>query len=384
MSAMANQFSEEIGGERAIATDAEIYYTLDGSEPTTNSTRYTGPFTVDALGDVTIKAKAVMEDCFDSEVATFTFARLPYSAAECIGVPAASVTTGGDAQWFRVLGYAAHDGVAAMRSGAIGNSQTSYVEMTVNGAGELSFWWKISSQNKVRTNKHDYLGFSIDGIEVSTLGGGKIDWTNETCSVVGDGRHTLRWTYIKDADGNSANEDCAWLDEVVWTPAAVANVAVDGNKGEVSETTGGYVVTAKTGETLTDADFVFNVVPKEAYKVEIAEGGKAATVTLAEPVVGVALEADEETAKDEDDPSGLLVTVASEKIAAAPAPNAGESVGALPVKAYEGLYYQASWGDDLGNLVSGEKVRATGSSLYLGVIRQKGGKGFYKLTVSEK
>ena len=107
-------------------------------------------------------------------------------------------------------------------------------------------------------------------------------------------------------------------------------------------------------------------------------------MTLAEPVVGVAPEAGEETAKDEDDPSGLLVAVASEKIAAAPSPNAGESVGALPVKAYEGLYYQASWGDDLGNLVSGEKVRATGSSLYLGVIRQKGGKGFYKLTVSEK
>ena len=147
---------------------------------------------------------------------------------------------------------------------------------------------------------------------------------------------------------------------------------------------GGYVVTAKEGKTLTESDIVFGAVPKEAYKVEIAEGGKAATVTLAEPVVGVAPEAGEETAKDEDDPSGLLVTVASEKIAAAPAPNAGESVGVLPVKAYEGLYYQASWGDDLGNLVSGEKVRATGSSLYLGVIRQKGGKGFYKLTVSEK
>ena len=215
-----------------------IYYTLDGSEPTTNSTRYVEPFFADDLGDVTVKAIAVMDNYFDSDVVTFTFTRLPYSAAECIGVTDESVATGGDAEWSRVLGEEAHDGVAAMRSGAIGDSQSSYVEMQVERGGEISFWWKISSQNKVRTNKHDYLAFAVDGEIVATLGGGAIDWTNETYSVECNESHTLRWTYFKDGDGNVANDDCAWLDEVVWMPAQLRHftVAFDANGGSVGET----------------------------------------------------------------------------------------------------------------------------------------------------
>ena len=71
-------------------------------------------------------------------------------------------------------------------------------------------------------------------------------------------------------------------------------------------------------------------------------------------------------------------------IKAKPTPKSGETVGALPVKTYEGLYYQAAWGDDLGTMTQGEKVQATGDTLYLGVIKQKGSKGFYKITVSEQ
>ena len=35
-------------------------------------------------------------------------------------------------------------------------------------------------------------------------------------------------------------------------------------------------------------------------------------------------------------------------------------------------------------MTQGEKVQATGDTLYLGVIKQKGNKGFYKITVSEQ
>lgn len=45
---------------------------------------------------------------------------------------------------------------------------------------------------------------------------------------------------------------------------------------------------------------------------------------------------------------------------------------------------EAAWGDDLDSLTAGERVRATGGTLYLGVIRQTGKKGFYKVSVSEK
>ena len=203
----------------SVGTPA-IYYTLDGTEPTTSSTRYEGPFFVGTLGDVTVRAFAVLDDCFDGE-ATFSFTRLPYSLSECVAMEGVNVAVGGATPWFRVTGEAAHDGKAAMRSGVIGDGENSYVEMQVRGEVEVSFWWKISSQNKVRTDKHDYLAFSVDGEEALTLGGGVIDWTNATYAVTGSGRHSLRWTYIKDG-ADASNEDCAWLDDVTWTPEEVA------------------------------------------------------------------------------------------------------------------------------------------------------------------
>ena len=51
---------------------------------------------------------------------------------------------------------------------------------------------------------------------------------------------------------------------------------------------------------------------------------------------------------------------------------------------YPGLYYQASWGDDLNNLTPGAKFRADGVQTHIGVIKQTGSRGFYKISVSER
>ena len=48
-----------------------IYYTIDGSTPTANSTEYSGPFTLSS--DATIKAIAVKDGMTNSGVATATF-----------------------------------------------------------------------------------------------------------------------------------------------------------------------------------------------------------------------------------------------------------------------------------------------------------------------
>ena len=51
--------------------NAAIYYTLDGTAPTAESTLYTNPIVVNA--DITIKAIAIKEGCADSDTATFTY-----------------------------------------------------------------------------------------------------------------------------------------------------------------------------------------------------------------------------------------------------------------------------------------------------------------------
>ena len=74
------------------------------------------------------------------------------------------------------------------------------------------------------------------------------------------------------------------------------------------------------------------------------------------------------------------------EVAAAPTPDAslGEALGALPVQAVPGLWYRASWGNRPDNMTEGEKVQATSPYFCLGVIRQIGASGFYKVEVSEK
>lgn len=200
------------------ATDgAAIYYTTDGTEPTTNSALYTAPFTADGMS-VTIKAFAVKDDYFDSAVAEFSFTRKPHSAAECLNVNGKTVSTGGtDAKWERVLGDSAHDGVAALRSGAIGEGGSSTVEMSVDGAGEIGFWWKTSCETAAKNTQRDFAAFYLDGTEQCWMGG-ITDWSNKVFTVSGDGAHSLKWVYRKNENNTTNGEDCAWLDEVKWTP----------------------------------------------------------------------------------------------------------------------------------------------------------------------
>ncbi|SES83844.1 S-layer homology domain-containing protein [Natronincola peptidivorans] len=64
----------EEGTEIVLTTDTEgaaIYYTLDGSNPNTNSTEYTNPIVIEE--NTTIKAIAVKEGMENSQVRTFTY-----------------------------------------------------------------------------------------------------------------------------------------------------------------------------------------------------------------------------------------------------------------------------------------------------------------------
>ena len=159
----------------------------------------------------------------------------------------------------------------------------------------------------------------------------------------------------------------------------------------------GYTITAIDDQVLTEDSIQFGLSEtKGAYNVEIAADGRSATITLKPPVAGVAQFA-EVVEEDPEDDSGLLASIEDIEtkygegaVKAKPEPmpweieKGNDEVGALPVKTYPGLWYQARWGDDISSLLPGEKVQADGDTLYLGVIKQKGGKGFYGLSVSEE
>ncbi|HLP76979.1 MAG TPA: immunoglobulin domain-containing protein, partial [Candidatus Paceibacterota bacterium] len=124
---------------------------------------------------------------------------------------------GGAKPWFAQTS-ATHDGVAALRSGAITANQQSVLQTTVNGPGTVSYWWKVSSE----TN-NDYANFAVDGAEQFRISG-TVNWQPRTCYLT-PGTHVLSWSYSKNASVN-LGYDAAWLDEVSYTegftPAFIA------------------------------------------------------------------------------------------------------------------------------------------------------------------
>lgn len=106
----------------------------------------------------------------------------------------------------------AYDSLDAAQSGSLGHSRSNWIEATVLGPGNVTFWWKVSSQ----TNS-DRLRFIVNGAERANLSG-DTGWRWATFDV-GLGNQTLRWAYTKDAAG-SAGQDRGWVDLIRFGPSA--------------------------------------------------------------------------------------------------------------------------------------------------------------------
>ena len=118
----------------------------------------------------------------------------------------ANLTTGGDADWFCQTTVSFFDGDAA-RSGHISDNQQSWLQTSMNGAGTVSFYWKVTSETD-----GDVLQFYIDGLLLDQISG-SVDWQNINYTLTSTAPHTLDWRYVKNTSV-SANTDCGWLDKL--------------------------------------------------------------------------------------------------------------------------------------------------------------------------
>ena len=107
-----------------------------------------------------------------------------------------------------------HDGEGSMRSGKIGDGESSELAVFVKDEGTIRFWWKTSSE-AFKDYQIDYVSFRVDGVEKAWRGG-ETDWAEVSVPVVGPGRHELSWVYVKDGQ-SSEGLDCAWVDELSWS-----------------------------------------------------------------------------------------------------------------------------------------------------------------------
>jgi hypothetical protein len=169
-----------------------------------------------------------------------------------------------------------YSGSYSARSGAITNNQSSIIQVTriLDSPGDISFWYKVSSEAG-----YDYLRFSIGGTEQDAWSG-TVDWTQASFNVDA-GTRTFTWTYSKDASVANGS-DCAWVDDVIfpasisytpatitWTPDSFSQqLGTDetafqtltlGNTGNETLT---YTVSKPTGETnVLDESFESGSLP---------------------------------------------------------------------------------------------------------------------------
>lgn len=193
--------------ERAV-----IHYTLDGGEPNSHSTKYTGPFYVSS--SCTVKAYARKQDYRDSSVAVHEIVKV-WGIGDAMGKPDHGFTTSGAGGlgWTRVADATAPNG-EAMKSGAIAHKQSSLLETKVMGPGTLTFSWRTSCEDSGGYYDWDHVEVSVDG-EVRLKRDGINTWAAESIRIEGDGEHTVMWAYIKD-DVESAGDDAAYVAGYGW------------------------------------------------------------------------------------------------------------------------------------------------------------------------
>ena len=192
------------------ATDgAAIYYTTDGSDPAENGLEYKRPFTI--YKSCIVKAIAKKYDWKDSAdvTATFTRAESLSEAANCYGY---KMETGADASWV-VDDAVSHDGISSVRSGGDG----SYLQMSVRGAGTLSFWWRAQCEEP-GYEYYDYGCVKMGSDIIGRIAGEDTGWEFFSTKVASTAKHVFRWEYHKDEEG-SYLPDCIWVDQVQWVPA---------------------------------------------------------------------------------------------------------------------------------------------------------------------
>lgn len=215
-------------------TDAVIYCSIDGWAPhLTEAYRYTDPFQIDCT--TTIRAIAVRDGVRSAcAAATLTRAESLYYRRDA-GTAGLSFMTGGNADW----DYDWPDR-ECLRSGSIGNEEESWLQTSVVGRGTFSFRWKVDCEyDDFGEAAWDHLAVFTNGVEAVRMDGTR-GWERMSFTFDDDGRHTIRWVFVKDGydEEDAAYEDCAWLGRFSWNPA---DVAVDAGKDKTVTVPGAWL-----------------------------------------------------------------------------------------------------------------------------------------------
>lgn len=172
--------------------DASIYYTLDGTDPTAESTLYNAPFTLDAT--TTVKAIAVKENMQNSTIAEVTFTKVePAVAVNYTRITSLSQLQDGD----KVILAARYDTVAThyyVAPTRIANNRFNGVEVTAENeiiTTEVdSVVWTVKETDgvyKFVNASNDTLGYGTSGTTFTSATNKEwtiVEYTNVSTALI--------------------------------------------------------------------------------------------------------------------------------------------------------------------------------------------------------
>ncbi len=130
--------------------------------------------------------------------------------------PEGAWTTGGAGVW-QAQTDITRDG-NALRTSPIPFSSSIYLETTVYGPGELSYFWTVSSEAG-----YDPLVCQMDGVEQARISGEQVGSWAEQKTAVAWGPHVIRWTFNVDYS-IPGTYNAGFLDQVAFNPSPIVSL----------------------------------------------------------------------------------------------------------------------------------------------------------------
>lgn len=146
-------------------------------------------------------------------IVTLNFAPNPSAYGRSLEAESLNWSTSSLTPWV-AQNTVSHDGIDAVRSGAVAHGGSSSLETTVMGPGVIRFYWRTDSQGGDTLGSGDSLRFTI-GSSAPNFIKGNTAWQLFTRDVPA-GPQVLRWTYQKDSSG-TGGQDCGWIDQVTFS-----------------------------------------------------------------------------------------------------------------------------------------------------------------------
>jgi hypothetical protein len=138
----------------------------------------------------------------------------PIALQEALNTCGVTWTTGGNTNPTVWSGQTntTHDGKSAAKSGSIYLGQESWLQTSVSGITNLSFWWQVSSQ----TN-YDFLEFYTNNILAKRISG-EVAWQSNFFKLPAT-TNLLKWRYVKtNLNFVAQGQDSGWVDQVGFSP----------------------------------------------------------------------------------------------------------------------------------------------------------------------